>query len=444
MRHRYEHWVNGLNNDWLISRQRYFGVPFPVWYRIGSTGQVLWDDLILPDEQDLPIDPQSDSPRGYAEDQRGMPGGFVADPDVMDTWATSSLTPEIATNWPDDPDLFARVYPMDLRPQGPEIIRTWLFATLLRALLEHGRLPWQNATINGWILDPDRKKMSKSKDNVLTPLPLVEQFGADGLRYWACRAAPGTDTALDLAQMRVGRRLAVKVLNASKFVLGLSSSQASGTAVTEALDQVTESLDRAMLDQLASVIDDATESFAAYSYQRALERAEAFFWRFCDDYIELVKRRAYEGGVPGQSAQAALKIALSVLLRLLAPFLPFVTEEVWSWWQAGSVHRARWPQRSELSSALAEADAAVLDVAGAVIADVRKAKSEQQRSQRSAVARLVVDAPPEQAAALRLAESDLMQAGSIGELYIREAAEMRVAVDLAPTAEADGNGRHDR
>ncbi len=281
MRLRYEHWVDGLNTDWLISRQRYFGVPFPLWYRVGRSGEPLWDELILPDEQALPVDPQSDAPPGYTEAQRGVPGGFAGDPDVMDTWATSSLTPEIAANWPDDPDLFARVYPMDLRPQGPEIIRTWLFSTVLRAHLEHGVLPWQHATINGWILDPDRKKMSKSKDNVLTPMPLVEQFGADGLRYWACRAAPGTDTAADTAQMRVGRRLAVKVLNASKFVLGLGSSP--GTAV-----EVTEALDTAMLSQLAAVIDDSTESFRSYNYHRALERTESFFWRFCDDYLELV------------------------------------------------------------------------------------------------------------------------------------------------------------
>ena len=425
MQRRYEHWVDGLNTDWLISRQRYFGVPFPVWYRVGSSGEPLWDERILPDEQALPVDPQSDVPPGYAEAQRGRPGGFVGDPDVMDTWATSSLSPEIAANWPDDPDLFTRVYPMDLRPQGPEIIRTWLFSTVLRARLERGILPWRHASINGWILDPDRKKMSKSKDNVLTPTPLIEQFGADGLRYWACRAAPGTDTAADPAQMKVGRRLAVKLLNASKFAIGLGS--AAGTAA-----EVTEALDAAMLKQLASVIDDATESFVTFSYHRALERTEAFFWRFCDDYLELVKMRAYQGGEPGRSAQVALMIALSVMLRLFAPFLPFVTEETWSWWQEGSVHRAPWPTSSELSEAVGGADPAVLDVASAVLADVRKAKSDEKRSQRSAVTSLLVDELPDRAAALRLAEGDLRRAGTISELEIRAAPERRITIELAP------------
>ena len=427
MRMRYEHWVEGLNTDWLISRQRYFGVPFPVWYRVGPDGETRWDELILPDESALPVDPQSDVPPGYTEDLRGVPGGFAGDPDVMDTWATSSLTPQIAGGWATDPDLFERVYPMDLRPQGPEIIRTWLFSTVLRAHLEHGGLPWQHTTINGWILDPDRKKMSKSKDNVLTPMPLVEQFGADGLRYWACRAAPGTDTAADQAQMRVGRRLAVKILNASKFVLGLGSGP-GGPGATE----ITEELDRAMLRQLAVVIEEATESFAGYSYHRALERAEVFFWRFCDDYLELVKTRAYEGGAPGRSAQAALSAALSVLLRLFAPFLPFVTEEVWSWWQEGSVHRAPWPSPAELPGGLEDADPAVLDVASSVLADIRKVKSQERRSQRSEVTSVTVGDLPERAAALRLAQADLRQAGTVTELTIRDAASYEIDIQLAP------------
>jgi valyl-tRNA synthetase len=424
MRVRYENWVEGLATDWLISRQRYFGVPFPVWYRVDGSGETRWDEPILPGESALPVDPQSEAPPGYDESQRGVPGGFAGDPDVMDTWATSSLTPEIAAGWVDDPGLFARTYPMDLRPQGPEIIRTWLFSTVLRAYLEHGGLPWAHALINGWILDPDRKKMSKSRDNVLTPMPLVEQFGADGLRYWACRAAPGTDTSSDTAQMKVGRRLAVKVLNASKFVLGLGSQ-------APAARDITEPLDRAMLAQLAAVVDEATQAFAGYSYHRALERTEEFFWRFCDDYLELVKVRAYGGGLPGRSAQAALSVALSTLLRLFAPFLPFVTEEVWSWWQEGSVHRAPWPRATELLVAVNGTDPAVLDVVGSALAEVRKAKSEQRRSQRSEVASLHVKDLADRVAALRMAEQDLRDAGHIRSLVLREAPERLITVELA-------------
>ncbi|HEX3980114.1 MAG TPA: valine--tRNA ligase, partial [Acidimicrobiales bacterium] len=334
MAHRYRAWVEGLNADWNISRQRFFGVPFPVWYPLDVNGETEFERPLFAGEDRLPVDPSTDAPEGFTEAQRGRPGGFVGDPDVMDTWATSSLTPQIAGGWEDDPDLFARVFPMDVRPQAHEIIRTWLFSTVVRSELEHGVLPWADAAISGWVLDPDRKKMSKSKGVVVTPLPLLQKQGADALRYWAASGRPGADTAVDFAQMKVGRRLAIKILNASRFALSrLGQTAPPVPGDPGATAPVTQPLDLAMLAKLAAVVTEATEAFDGYDQARALERTEAFFWGFCDDYLELVKTRAY--GPPDQpevrSVQAALAVALSVQLRLLAPVLPFVTEEVWSW-----------------------------------------------------------------------------------------------------------------
>ena len=345
----------------------------------------------------------------------------------MDTWATSSLSPQIACGWEDDPDLFARTFPMDVRPQGPEIIRTWLFSTVLRSHYEHGTLPWSDALINGWILDPDRKKMSKSRGKVVTPAALIDEFGADGVRYWALRAAPGADTAIDNAVFKNGRRLAIKLLNASKFVLGVGRSQNGPESVTEAID-------RSLLTQLAAVAEDATASFVGYRYDRALAAIEPFFWRFCDDYLELVKNRAYgDGGGPGaESAKATLEVALSTLQRLLAPFVPFVAEEVWSWWQPGSVHRSAWPRGDELRAIAGEADAAVLDVASEVLSEVHKAKTSERRSLRTHVERLVIEDAGDRLAALRRAESDVRGAGNVHELVLREGDERTVSVELAP------------
>jgi valyl-tRNA synthetase len=429
MRQRYDSWVEGLNGDWLISRQRFFGVPFPLWYRVDDDGRVVHDDPIVPEESRLPVDPSSDVPPGYTAGQRGERGGFVGDPDIMDTWATSSLTPQIACGWEDDPDLFDRTFPMDLRPQGPEIIRTWLFATLLRSHLEHDRNPWSDASINGWILDPDRKKMSKSRGNVVTPVDLLDRHGSDAVRYWAVSARPGTDTALDEGQMKVGRRLAIKVLNVSKFVLGLGRD---GGAAADGAGAVTEPLDRATLEGVAVLVEEATAAFDAYDYARALERTEAFFWGFCDDVVELVKGRAYGslGDAPAASARGSLRLALSVQQRLLAPFLPFVTEEVWSWWQEGSVHQATWPDAAELRRLVDGGDPLVLEVAAGVLGEVRKAKTTAKRSLRTDVDRLVVVDTPERVAALRRAEADVREAGRITILELVEG-EARAEVTLA-------------
>jgi valyl-tRNA synthetase len=423
MRTRYEHWVNGLNTDWLVSRQRFFGVPIPLWYPILEDETIDYDHPLVPDEARLPIDPSTDVPDGYEAAQRGQASGFTGDPDVMDTWATSSLTPQIAGGWEDDPEQFDLIFPMDLRPQGHDIIRTWLFYTVVRSHLEHGGLPWSTTAISGWVVDPDRKKMSKSKGNVVTPTGLLEQYGSDAVRYWAASGRPGTDTTFDEAQMRVGRRLAIKLLNASRFVLTQSGL----------VGEVTEPLDRAMLARLDQLVVAATAAFESYDYARALERTETFFWDFCDNYLELVKERAYgsDGQAGAASANSALRTALSVLLRLFAPFMPFVTEEIWSWWQEGSIHRASWPS----ADLKIQGSPLVFVTAANVLGEIRKAKSAAQLSMRAPVTRVVVTVDDERLAALLAAESDLKHAGRIEtlELVSTDTASDELAVQVKLT-----------
>ncbi|HUX03811.1 MAG TPA: valine--tRNA ligase [Acidimicrobiales bacterium] len=426
MRHRYRSWVEGLNVDWNVSRQRFFGVPFPVWYPVDEHGEIDFDAPIVAALADLPVDPSSDVPAGYSAEQRNQPGGFSGDPDVMDTWATSSLTPEIAGHW--GSDLFERVFPMDLRPQAHDIIRTWLFATVVRSHFQHHTLPWHHAVISGWILDPDRKKMSKSKGNVVTPMPLLERHGADSLRYWAASGRPGADTAIDEAQMKIGRRLAIKILNVSKFVLG----RLEGAPIAGA-EEVTEPIDRDLIALLGELITEATVAFDNYDWARALERIEAFFWSFCDDYVELVKIRAYDDPAEAgtRSARATLALALSSLQRLLAPFVPFVTEEAWRWWHEDSVHLASWPHVEELAGALGENPGWCYRPVCDVLEAVRRAKSTAKVSQRATVTSCHVTGPTPVLDALVAGTSDLKAAGSIVEFELTTGEQLDVQVVLA-------------
>jgi valyl-tRNA synthetase len=403
MQYRYNDWVSGLNGDWLISRQRFFGVPFPVWYPLDEEGEADWEHPITADEASLPVDPMRSCPVGYTEEQRGAPGGFAADTDVMDTWATSSLSPQIACGWERDPELFALTFPMDMAPQAHDIIRTWLFSRVVRSHFEFDTVPWSRATISGFVVDPDRKKMGKSTGNAIVPTEILATYGSDAVRWRAAMARPGTDSPFDESQMKVGRRLAMKVLNASKFVLGISGAEAS-------LASITEPVDLAMLESLRGVVGLATQALEEFEYTDALEAAERFFWTFCDDYLELVKERAYGSGPASESANSALALALAVQLRLFAPYLPFVTEEVWSWSHGQSVHHAPWPSVDELPTS---DDVELMDDISAALIEIRGAKSQAKVSMKTAASSAEFSGPAEQLERLRRVENDLRAVGRL-------------------------------
>ncbi|QCU78276.1 valine--tRNA ligase [Citricoccus sp. SGAir0253] len=448
MRHRYENWVEGLNGDWLVSRQRFFGVPIPVWYPLDEDGEPDYEHPVLPAHDQLPVDPAAEPAPGYEESQRDVPGGFTGDPDVLDTWATSSLTPQIVGRWSRDEEFFGKVFPFDLRPQGHDIIRTWLFSTVVRADALNDSVPWTDTALSGWILDPDRKKMSKSKGNVVVPTDVLDEYGSDAVRYWAASAKLGADTAYEVAQMKIGRRLAIKLLNASKFALNLGATQQDVVTDAASAAVITNPLDRSLMVRLNDTVAQSTRAFEAYDYARALNLTESFFWQFTDDYVELIKDRAYGGHGEAEQAsvRATLATTLDALLRLLAPFQPFATDEVWGWWRSGSVHRAPWPGLAEEVAGIeAAADGATADVLATValaLGGIRKAKSEAKVKQRTEVLSAVVTAPENRLGALRGGLADLKAAGNVRDLVLEAGtpasdAEVTVsAVELAVPEES--------
>jgi len=379
MRSRYRNWTEHLGIDWCVSRQRYFGVPIPVWYPVKADGTLDHDHPLLPEPTQLPVDPMSQAPAGFTEAQRNQPGGFAGDPDVFDTWFTSSLTPQIGSHWLLDPARHAKLFPADVRPQSHEIIRTWAFYTIAKALLHGDTVPWHHVAISGWILADDGKKMGKTAGNAVTPIGLLDEFGSDSVRYWAGSARLGTDTKFDDKVLKVGKRLVTKIFNAGKYVL----QQDPGDRADLSPSEITAELDRAFVGELRALVASATAHFEAFDYAHALMEIESFFWsRFTDTYLELVKMRARgEDAAARRSAVATLRLALQLLLRLFAPFVPYVTDEVWSWAFAEetkqpSVHGSRWPSVEELSAVAAPADAGSLTLAIDLFAAINKKKTE--------------------------------------------------------------------
>jgi valyl-tRNA synthetase len=417
MHARFQNWTENLNGDWCVSRQRYFGVPIPVWYPVKADGSTDHEAPMFPTRDRLPIDPMSDAPKGFTEAQRNQPGGFTGDPDVFDTWFTSSLTPQIGSRWLLDPVRHAKLFPADIRPQSHEIIRTWAFYTIAKAMLHEGTVPWKNVVISGWILDPDRKKMSKTVGNVVTPMRLLEDYTSDGVRYWAASARLGMDTAFDEKVLKVGKKLVTKLFNAGKYVLGQSIGDVEILADASRESLITHELDRAMIQKLRTLIEKATSSFAEFEYANALMATEQFFWsQFTDTYLELVKVRARGEGTDDQgrvSAVATLRLVLDVLLRLFAPVVPYITEEVWSWAFAEergqpSIHRAPWPTVAELASIPAPKDDGSFDLAVDLMSAINKKKTELGASTGRLVKTATLAIPETKSARLSPVLSDVL------------------------------------
>ena len=454
MERRFLDWTDGLSHDWAISRQRYFGVPIPVWYRLDADGFIDHDDYIVASEDQLPVDPMIDTPPGFDESQRGKPGGFVGEQDVFDTWFTSSLTPQLVARWGESDGAMSDMFPMDLRPQAHEIIRTWAFYTIVKAALHHDTVPWHNAMISGFIVDADRKKMSKSRGVAITPVPLIDKYGADAVRYWSANGRLGKDMAFDESVFTVGAKLVTKLYNAGKFVLMQSAGRG----------EITNELDRAFVSELRELVVRCTELFERYEYANALQATNWFFWdSFADNYIELVKRRARseEDSAGRASAVATLRLALNVLLRLYAPFVPTITEEVWSWSFAAetgydSIHGAPWPRTgdsAELAPGFAErfgsdADGLVkldsvalpksadsFSLACRAIGAVRKAKADSGIRLGAALSSLEFKGTESALAVLSGVESDVCDAGGAATMT-STAVDANGAVDYVAVVEA--------
>ncbi|MFW5661346.1 MAG: valine--tRNA ligase [Oceanicaulis sp.] len=402
MKQRLESWVEGLKWDWLISRQRHFGVPLPVWYskRPGEEGK-----MIVPTADQLPVEPMTDLPEGYEAHE------VEPERDVMDTWATSSVSPQLNTraineDYALDIESHRRQFPMALRPQAHEIIRTWAFYTIVKALHHQNTAPWTNIAISGWCLAGDGSKMSKSKGNVVDPIKLLDQYGVDAVRFWTGTSRLGQDTALSENTLKQGKRVVNKLWNATKLAhMALKAAEDAGALDPKtprediASGAISHPLDQWLLGRLAETVKVATESFENYEYANAQRVIEDFFWRtYCDNYLEIVKRRTRFEGAPGDDERSAcltLWHATDTIIRLYAPFTPYVTDSIYDVLYGdrddapATVHaRGQWPKAAD------QAEPGVNETQGEaftqILAAARKVKSEAQVSMKTPVATLTV------------------------------------------------------
>ena len=398
MRARYENWIDGLKWDWNISRQRHFGVPIPVWY-CRKCGEIT-----VADEKQLPVDPLVDkpskstkikdfrdakNPKDFLAKCKCGSNEFIGEKDVLDTWATSSLTPDIAAELFKDKPIFKKLLPMDLRPQAHDIITFWLFNTVVKGYFHHNNIPWKNAMISGWALDPHGKKMSKSKGNVIDPREMIKKYSADALRFWAAGSRLGDDLPFQEKDLVTGTKFTTKIWNASKFAfMHLQDYKLEKPKKLELIDKW-------ILSKLSKLISGATENFMKYEYSHTKLETDKFFWHtFADNYLEIIKDRLYNADKRGKearlSAQYALYHTLLSIMKLMAPITPFITEELYQHFfkkneKVKSIHLSRWPSIGMIDEEAEKAG----DFFVFVLQQVRKAKSEQNLSLKKPVKRIL-------------------------------------------------------
>ncbi|MBI2134363.1 valine--tRNA ligase [Candidatus Woesearchaeota archaeon] len=380
MRARYENWIEGLKWDWNISRQRHFGVPIPVWYCRKC------NEIIVAEEKQLPVDPLADKP---LKSCKCGSNEFIGEKDVLDTWATSSLTPDIAIELFKDKAVYKKLLPMDLRPQAHDIITFWLFNTVVKSYFHHQSIPWKSTMISGWALDPHGKKMSKSKGNVVDPREMIKKYSADALRFWAAGSRLGDDLPFQEKDLITGTKFATKIWNASKFTfMHLSDYKSEKPKKLEIIDIW-------ILSKLSKLIKESTENFMNYEYSHTKLEADKFFWHmFCDNYLEIVKDRVYNVEKRGKngklSGQYTLYHTLLSIMKLMAPITPFITEELYQQYfkkyeKAKSIHLSKWPSFDMVDEEAEKAGEFFVFV----LQQVRKAKSEQNLSLKKPVKRIL-------------------------------------------------------
>jgi len=368
MKYRYDNWVKGLQWDWLISRQRHFGVPFPVWY-CRKCGEI-----ILPDEKELPVDPLKDKPRkkcscGSSE--------FEPEKDVLDTWFTSSMTPRLAVELLPK-NIQKKVFPMNLRPQAHDIITFWLFNTVVKSNLHYNKNPFKDVVVSGFVLDPEGKKMSKSKGNVIAPQDIFEKYGADALRYWAASSKLGEDLSYQEKDLVTGKKFITKIFNVARFVfMNIKRRPRKPKRL--------EPADRLFLVKLNKLIKCSTKNFKNYAYSKVKSDTDNFFWTdFADNYLELVKNRVYNGTKQEkESAYYTLYTSLLSILKMFAPITPFITEEIYQnhyrkYEKDKSIHISSWPEKINVNEKKDDEEvyALLLDIIG----KVRQEKAKNQKS----------------------------------------------------------------